>query len=154
MLYDLSSPSTEYLFKSWNTCIKLIWGVPKSTFTYLVDNVLSLNYVSLKHQVYARYVSYFQGLFNSSSREVRHLARIVSRDVRSVTCRNVRLIEESTGLSPWDYSVSRIKEKLQCETIPAKEFWRPGLLIKLLERKRREVCGPEMDEMIESLCTT
>ena len=98
MLYDLSSFSCESLFKSWNTCIKLIWDVPRSTFTYLVENVLAKNFVPLRHQVYGRYVNYFQGLFKSSSREVRHLVRVVSRDVRSVTSRNVELIKAASGL--------------------------------------------------------
>ena len=84
MLYDFSSFSCESLFKSWNTCVKLTWGVPRSTYTYLVENVLASNFISLRHQVYGRFVNYFQGLFKSSSREVRHLARIVSRDIRSV----------------------------------------------------------------------
>jgi hypothetical protein len=68
MLYDLSSFSCESLFKSWNTCIKLIWDVPRSTFTYLVENVLAKNFDPLMHQGYGRYVNYFQGLFKSSSR--------------------------------------------------------------------------------------
>lgn len=67
MLYDFSSCSSESLFKSWNTCIKLIWGVPRSTFTYLVKNTLTNDFVSLRHQVYGRYINYFQGLFKSSS---------------------------------------------------------------------------------------
>ena len=76
MLYDFASESCVSLFKSWNTCIKLCWNVPRSTFTYLVDHVLAANFVSLRNQVYGRFASYFQNLFKSSSREVRHLARI------------------------------------------------------------------------------
>ena len=99
MLYDLSSFSSESLFKSWNTCIKLIWGVPRSTFTYLVENTLANNFVSLRHQVYGRYINYFQGLFKSSSKEVRRLDRILSREFRSVTSRNLTLLTRETGLA-------------------------------------------------------
>ena len=107
MLYDFTSASCESLFKSWNTCIKLIWGVPRSTYTYLVENVLAADFVSLRNQVYGRYVSYFQNLFRSSSREIRHLVRIVSRDSRSVTCRNIEHLTALIGLSPWDFSSGR-----------------------------------------------
>ena len=69
-----------------------------------MENTLAGNFVSLRHQVYGRYVNYFQGLFKSTSKEVRHLARIVSRDIRSVTGRNVALLTEVAGLSPCDYS--------------------------------------------------
>ena len=155
MLYDLSSSSCESLFKSWNTCMKLIWGVPRGTFTYLVENVLASNFKSLRHQIYGRYVNYFQGLFKSSSREVRHLARIVSRDVRSVTCRNVTLLAELTGLSPWDFSKWRIEAKFRKSTVPPNDEWRPGLLVKLLEKRRDCLENhDQLDKMIDSLCTT
>ena len=110
MLYDLSSSVCESYFKAWNTCVKLIWNVPRSTYTYIVEQVLASNFVSLRNHVYSRYVNFFQQLFRSSSREVRHLVRIVSRDVRSVTCRNVQLITDLSGLSPWDLARWRIKD--------------------------------------------
>ena len=154
MLYDLSSTSCESLFKSWNTCVKLNWGVPRNTFTYLVENTLANNFVSLRHQIYGRYVNYFQGLFNSSSREVRHLVRIVSRDARSVTCRNVTLLSEMTGLSPWDYSKWRIMEKLQKTAVPSHDELRSGLLLKLLEARRNSLNSEHLDRLIDSLCTT
>ena len=70
MLYDLASQSAESLFKSWNTCMKLICDVPRGTYTYLVENVLAKDFVPLRHQVYARYVNFFQGLFKM--RKLRH----------------------------------------------------------------------------------
>ena len=42
MLYDLSSQASESYFKAWNNCVKLTWDVPRSTFTYIVENVLIL----------------------------------------------------------------------------------------------------------------
>lgn len=36
MLYDLASQSSESYFKAWNTCVKLTWDVPRSTYTYIV----------------------------------------------------------------------------------------------------------------------
>ena len=127
-------------------------------FQILVENVLATNFVSLRHQVYARYVNFFQNLFQSSSQEVRHLVRIVARDVRSVTSRNIKLIETVSGLSPWDYSKWRIKEKLAKTDIPDNNMWRIGLLKKMLvlrqERSAQCVDTKQLDEMIESLCST
>ena len=154
MLYDLASQSAESLFKSWNTCMKLIWDVPRGTYTYLVENVLAKDFVPLRHQVYGRYVNFFQGLFKSSSKEVRHLARIISRDVRSVTCKNVGLIARASGLSPWDYSKLRIQQKLTRTAVPANDEWRPGFLLKLIEIRRNAMDKKNLDKLIESLCTT
>ena len=154
MLYDLSSQATGAFLKAWNTCVKLTWDVSRSTFTYIVENVLAANFVSLRHQAYARYVSFFQGMFKSSSKEVRHLVRIVARDVRSVTSRNVKLIESVSGLSPWDYSKWRIKEKLT----KTNNEWRVGLLVKLLTLRQNKQASFEdttqVDGMIDSLCCT
>ena len=154
MLYDLSSSSCESLFKSWNTCMKLIWGVPRGTFTYLVENVLASKFKSLRHQIYGRYVNYFQGLFKSSSREIRHLVRIVSRDSRSVTCKNIEHLTTLTGLSPWDYSSARLKEKLPRSLVPDGEWWRPGLLLKMLEMRGSVIDHDHLNKMVDSLCST
>ena len=55
MLHDLGTPSSESIFKCWNTAVKLIWNVPRSTYTYLVENMLAKNFVTLRHQMYSRY---------------------------------------------------------------------------------------------------
>ena len=34
MLWELQSDKAEQFFKTWNTAGKLIWGVPRSTYTY------------------------------------------------------------------------------------------------------------------------
>ena len=158
MLYDLSSQATESYFKAWNACVKLVWNLPRSTFTYLVEHVVAANFMSLRNQVYSRYVGHFQHLLHSSSKEVRHLARIVGRDVRSVTCRNVKLLTTVSGLSPWDYSKWRIKEKLPKATIPIGQEWRMSLLSKLLEARQSQItCKEDFSATkiwIDSLCAT
>ena len=35
MLWNLSSNVSEQFFKTWNTCVKLVYGLPRNTFTYL-----------------------------------------------------------------------------------------------------------------------
>ena len=84
--------------------------------------------------------------------------RIVARDVRSVTSRNVKLIESVSGLSPWDYSKWRIKEKLTKTIVPANNEWRVGLLEKLLTLRQNKQASfddtTQVDGMISSLCCT
>ena len=128
MLYDLSSKTAESLFKAWSTCFRLVWDVPRTTHTYLVENVLADNFVPLRIQIYGRYASFFRQLFVSASKEVRHLARIASRDCRSVTWRNVQLITAVCGYSPWDYSANKIKKHIPLVKVPTEDWWRPGFL--------------------------
>ena len=158
MLYDLASQSSQSYLKSWNTFVKLAWDVPRSTYTYLVENVLAENFVPFRKQIYSRYVSYFQHLFTSTSQEIRHLARIVSRDARSTVFRNVKFIQEMSGLSPWDYSSWRVVQKIENATVPPNNEWRLSFLEKLLEQRRQKSALLEdtsrLTLMINSLCNT
>ena len=156
MLHDLGCPSSESIFKSWNTAIKLIWNVPRSTFTYIVENLLAENFETLRNSVYSRYPTFFQNLLKSSSKEVAFLANIVSRDVQSVTARNLKLIENASGYSPWDYSKMKVKAGLKKTPIPENNEWRLSLLSKMLGyRKTEENMLHQTDrltDMINSLC--
>ena len=158
MLHNLSSPSSESIFKCWNTAVKLIWNVPRSTYTYLVENMLAKNFVLLRHQMYSRYSTFFQNLLKSSSKEVSLLANIVSRDVQSVTSRNIELVTNESGCSPWDYSSMRVKAGLKKTPVPENNEWRMSLLMKMLEHRRTEerklANTDRLTEMINSLCDT
>ena len=37
MLWSLSSDTAESYFKAWNTAVKLVYHVPRNSFTYLVE---------------------------------------------------------------------------------------------------------------------
>ena len=158
MLWELNSDSAEQFFKSWNTSIKLIHDVPRSTFTYLVEGYFAKGFASLRNQVISRYSNFFQKLLTSPSREIKLLANIVSRDPNSVTAKNIKYIKELTDLSVWDFSSWRIKEELPVKTVPEGEEWRLGLLRKLMDLRRcKNVCvedSKKISAMLESLCDT
>ena len=159
MLWDLASSSSEQFFKCWNTCVKLCYDVPRSTFTYLIEGYLAADVAPLRNQVLARYAGFYRGLLSSPSREVRAMARIVSDDPRSSTCRNLRLLRQVTGLSqPHLLSNYRMKASLPVKSVPEKESWRLGLLTTLLrwrvEKHTRAEDTSRICAMIESLCTT
>ena len=97
MLWDLKENSAEQNFKCWNTSVKLIFGVPRSTFTYLVEGLFAEDQISLRNQILSRYPGFYRKLLTSPSKEVRVLARMVASDPRSITCRNLRYLREVTG---------------------------------------------------------
>ena len=156
MLHDLASPSSESIFKSWNTAVKLTWNVPRSTYTYIVENLLARDSRTLRNHIYSRYSKFFQNLLNSSSKEVSFLAKIVSHDSQSVTHNNIQLIEKASGCSPWDFSTWRIKTGLTIKPIPANDEWRISLLSKMLEYRMKEEKlmnnTDNLSKMIDSLC--
>ena len=86
MLWDLQSNPAEQYFKCWNTAVKLVYGVPRSTYTYLVEGFLAKDQKSLRNQVLSRYPRFYRKLESSPSKEVRMLVRMVSSHPRSTTC--------------------------------------------------------------------
>ena len=158
MLCDLASQASQSYLKSWNTFVKLAWNVPLNTYTYLVENCLAENFVPLRKQVCSRYAKFFQSLFSSTSKEVRHLARIVSRDAKSTVYKNVQFLLENSGLSPWDFSNWKIMQKIENSPVPPNNGWRLSLLKKLLATRSRKKAELEncddLSKMIDSLCTT
>ena len=96
MLWDLGSDSAESFFKCWNTNVKLVFGLPRNTFTYLVEGFIASNFTSLRNQVYTRYAGFYRKLLLSPSREVQVLARIVQLDPRSTTCKNLKMLSEKS----------------------------------------------------------
>ena len=159
MLWNLSSDSSEQFFKAWNTTVKLVYGVPRSTFTYLVEGHFAAGHTSLRNQILSRYSGFYQNLLNSPSKEVRTLVRIVSADPRSATCSNLRYLQRITGLSqPQHYSSVRIKISLPVKEVPESEKWRLGLLDNLMNMKEEKYLRVEDSKticaMIDSLCNT
>jgi hypothetical protein len=158
MLWALRSESSQSYFKCWNTCVKLVNGVPRNTFTYLVEGYFAKQQTSLRNQVLARFTGFFQSLLKSPSAEVSLLANIVARDPSSTTADNISYIREETKLSPWSFSPARIKAALPSLDVPDKEKWRLGLLSSLLKMRKERYFNSEetkqMDGMIDSLCNS
>ena len=87
------------------------------------------------------------------------MANLVSRDIQTTTGRNLKLVERSSGLSPWDASQEKLKEAIRIkETVVVDEgdSWRIPYLSKLLGQRQELVyLGEEVEEvssLINSLC--
>ena len=89
------------------------------------------------------------------------MAAIVSRDMRTVTGRNIRTVEHESGCDAWTDSTHKVrKAMMQKEMVPVPEEdgWRLKYLDKLLERRQREfylaVDTEEVQGLIDSLCVS
>ena len=161
MLWDLGGDGASKVFNAWNTGVKLTWGVPRATRSYLVQTVLDGGFTSAKVDILTRYAGFFQSLRKSPCHEVRVMAGLAGRDLRTTTGANLRLLKDLSGLDPWVVGSSRLKEALvkkeSCE-VPPLDQWRIPYLCSLLERRQvlhyqgdkeeeEEVC-----DLIDSLC--
>ena len=144
MLWDLQGEQAEQYFKSWNTTVKLVWSVPRSTFTYLVEGFLGDGQTSLRNQILARYPGFFRALQVSPSREV----RLNLRYLRRRTC-----MPQVDQFTSW-----RVRESLPVQQVPGDQQWRLGSLTYLLTTRQDQYTrvqdSKQITAMIDSLCST
>ena len=81
-------------FNSWGVFVKLAWGVPLSTHTCIVQNLLAKDFYPSKHQVLSKYVNFLRGIKISPNREARILLSIVEEDEMSDVVKNLKRIED------------------------------------------------------------
>ena len=150
-------------YNVWNTCIKLTWEVTRATHTYLLD-YLSGGLVSVKEDIMGRYAGFYGSLLSSPCKEVNILARVVAKDIRSTTAKNLRMLEKETGGLTWTAPARRIRNELgsRQQEVPAQDTWRVSYLGQLLEERNRLVYKGEegsqevegVQELTDSLCSS
>ena len=161
MLWDLSGEKAGQVFNAWTTAVKLAWGVPRATRSYLVQQVLTPGVSSARADILARFAGFFRALRKSPSSEVSVMANLVGRDLRSTTGRNLAYLQDCSGLDPWVFGSDRLKvevTKKEAVDVPAVDEWRIPYLRKLLEQKQMlHYMGDKESEvsvtkLIDSLC--
>ena len=65
MLWDMESDIFGQYCRAWNTCVKLCHNVPRSTHTYLVENVLASEFTPIRTEIMARYGKFYSSLKKS-----------------------------------------------------------------------------------------
>ena len=154
-LRELGSDKAKQVYNAWNTTVKLAWGCPQWTRTYLVQQVLCCGHTSARVEILSRYVKFFHSLRNSASKEVQVVARLMARDMQSNTGKNLQYISESTGLNPWTSPQGRLKAALveqEVVEVPLQDRWRVPYLCSLLSQ-RGEVHSMVLEEDKKGLTT-
>ena len=161
-LWDLRSKEANMLVNAWRTGHKLAWGVPRSTHTYLVEEVLAPGLQHLQASIFHRFVTFFRGLLASPSQEVAVVARLAARDLRSNLGSNLEEVRRRTGLDPWTAGRWELRSALNREArreVPEEDSWRPVYLQKLLGNRVEAHYGADLEEearldgLIQSLVT-
>ena len=161
MLWDLRGPGATQVYNAWSTAVKLTWCVPRGTRTYLVQKVLSAGLTTAKVDVLSRYANFFRSLRLSPCHEVMVMANLAGRDIRTTTGSNLKLLEEASGLDPWVFCSTRLKEELirkEKVEVQAQDAWRVSYLASLLQKRQvahylaLDEEEAELTDLIDSLC--
>ena len=137
-LWNFRGEKTEQVFSAWNTAVKLAWGCPQPTRTYIVQQILCCGYTSARTDLMTRFVSFFKSLRFSSSREVCFLSKLLARDVRSTIGRNLNLIADLSRMNPWTANQNDIRDALiakETVPVPVMDKWRLPYLCSLLSQR-------------------
>ena len=152
MLWDLSGEKARQVYAAWNTAVKLTWECPRETKTFLLQNVLSTDMTSARTDILERYSKSFLSLKKSACYEVRVLANLISRDLRSTTGKNLKTVRDASGLDPWITSFGKMKNAIdtneKVDVLP-EDKWRIGYLWNLLGKMQEAKHMAIMDEQKE-----
>ena len=154
-LWDFQGEKVEQVFSAWKTAVKLSWGCPQNTRSYIMQQILSCGFTSAKTDILTRFVSAFVSLKCSTSFEVSFLSRMLARDARSTIGKNLDLIRSLSSLDPWSDQLFEIKDALvskETVLVPAEDEWRLPYLCTLLG-KRSEAYYNANDEEVANLST-
>ena len=158
MLWDLYGEQAQQLYRTWNTCVKLAWDVPRSTHTFLVDGMLGSGLPSIRQQILGRYPKFIRSLLDSPSLEVAVIARVVMRDAKTTTGRNVLNLKIETSLDAVSAPLSKFRELFSSARVPALDHWKFYLLSKYLKlRDDLEIRCEDtkyINDLINSLCSS
>ena len=158
MLWNLYGEEANMVYRCWNTAAKLAWDLPRSTFTFLVDRVLTADLPSVRECLLTRYAMFLQGLYSSKTKELRILSSTASSDVRSTTGNNFAKLTRETDLELRSCRKHKVKEGLFKTTAPIEDEWRAPLLARLLEERRTMFHAEEdmkhLDNMIQIVCSS
>ena len=159
--WDLGSAAASAFFSAQTVGVKLAWGVPRATHTYFVQQCLAPGATSARAEVLARFTGFYNGLRNSPSPEVRTVALLAGRDLRTTTGSNIRLVEEASGLSVWSSTTAQVRSAVrqrELVPVPPADLWRLPYLRRLLEQRLQHHYRGEKEEetriqsLIDSLC--
>ena len=123
------------IYRSWNTATKLAWNVPRSTFTFLVDRVLTGNIPSIRERLLTRYVVFLKSLATSNSKDIRILSSTARNDVKRTTGINFKNISRETNLDLETSSRQILRNSLAKPSVPKEEECTAPLLTRLLKER-------------------
>ena len=157
-LWRLDSPAATSFFKAWSSCVRRVYRLPVTTFTYLVEGHLAKGFTPLRNQVIGRFPGFYRRLMDSPSVEVRVMAELSAGWAQTVTAVNLAHIATLTSMDPVCDALHQLKAVLPVKEVPVNEQWRLGLLDSLLAL-RSEKLGKEEDvkrvvSLLSSLCST
>ena len=101
-----------------------------------MDELQGCGFPTSRQQILSRYVKFYRSLINSTSHEVAVVARMVGKDAKSVTGKNLLNIRLETKLNVFSAPLQKIKDAISLAKPPAPEQWKLYLLDKYISSRK------------------
>ena len=137
MLWDLGGEKACQVYSAWDTAVKLTWGCPRYTRTFLLQQVLACGDTYVKADILSRYGKFSKELRLSISKEVRVFFNLVARNLQTNTAKDIKIVEAMSGTNLWAVGQYKLKKELhmnQLVDIPIRDRWRLNYLALLLRQ--------------------
>ena len=109
-----------------------------SSKAFRCASVMCPSVMSLSQCLLTRALGFFHSCLDSPSHEVKVMARLSARDLRSNLGSNISLIESMTGGNPWTMNKYECKKFLRAREksgVPPADTWRLSYLWRLLTER-------------------
>ena len=116
---------------SWSVSTRHMWDVPRDTHRYMVEELGGQHAQSM---LTVRYVKFLQWMKKSPKLVVQFLLEKVEKDMRTVTGRNLRYIQEKIEFRKdlFKVKISWLKKNINFCEIPENEKWRVNFVEEIV----------------------
>ena len=151
-LWNLRSKEADRLFKSWNVTIRCALKLDRQTHRNLIEPLSECSH--LKVMLASRLVKFYRSLIESPKFTIRFLARIASKDMRTVLGSTLEYLRNECKLETVEIlSLTLIKKNLvYAKTTPDSE-WMERVAKEMLDvrNNKLDLIGFDDDEIKEIL---
>ena len=92
-LWNLSSTYFERVNAAWNNAIRMIYNVPRTTHTYLIEDISDGLHVTV--MIASRLIQFHKTLIDNKKSALRLLASLNMDDVKTIHGRNLAKLKKS-----------------------------------------------------------
>ena len=138
-LWDLYGDRAQQCYMAWSTEARLAWDLPRTTHTWVVDNLLSCNLSSAREKIMAGYVWFLKRMSSSASWEVRIMSEVEARDAGSVTGRNIINIRQEFGKDPRLMTSKELRSRYSGTDVPEGEGWKLDFFSEMLQERQERL---------------
>ena len=155
-IWNLFCREAEMLEKTWNTSVRVMFGLPMNTHRFFIQPVSGKKH--LKNILLGRFLSFLEQITKTSKKLPGHLLDMIKHDVRSTTGANLRNIMRLVGKDKIEDVEKKDVEEVEYAEVKPEDTWKIDMVKEIVEVKNDELWLQNMtqdgiDYTLHFICT-